>query len=288
VPAQDGKGRRLPRACARRLAFEPRVTGARRSGSCWHDRSVSEDRRRALADYEQMADLYADDAAVDPIKVSYDRPTILAMAGEVRGKRVLDVGCASGGLSEGFVERGASVVGIDLNPRLIERARERLGSRAEFRVADISAPLAFESSSFDVVAASLVLHYLKDWGPSLREFARILRPGGHLVLSTHHPTQDVEIATPPAPYFETVLLTDTWRKGGQEFQVRFYHRPISAIVDALADAGFLIERIPEPVPDPRAFTDPVFYERIRAGPWFLFIRAVTRARDVAGSSWRAG
>jgi 2-polyprenyl-3-methyl-5-hydroxy-6-metoxy-1,4-benzoquinol methylase len=47
-----------------------------------------------------MADLYADDAAVDPIKVSYDWPTILATAGDVRGKRVLDVGCASGGLSE--------------------------------------------------------------------------------------------------------------------------------------------------------------------------------------------
>ena len=81
---------------------------------------MSEDRRRALADYKQMADLYADDAAVDPIKVSYDRPTILAMAGDVRGKRVLDVGCSTGGLSEGFVERGASVVGIALNPRLIE------------------------------------------------------------------------------------------------------------------------------------------------------------------------
>jgi SAM-dependent methyltransferase len=246
------------------------------SCACWHDRSVSEDRRRALADYDQMADLYADDAAVDPLKVSYDRPTILAMAGDVRDKRVLDVGCASGGLSELFVERGANVAGIDLNPRLIERARERLGSRAEFHVADISAPLAFESGSFDVVAASLVLHYLKDWGAPLREFARILRPGGLLVLSTHHPTQDVEIATPPAPYFETVLLTDTWRKGGQEFQVRFYRRPISAIVDALADAGFLIERIPEPVPDPNAFSDRAFYERIRRGPWFLFIQAVTR------------
>jgi SAM-dependent methyltransferase len=237
---------------------------------------VSEDRRRALADYDQMADLYADDAAVDPLKVSYDRPTILTMAGDVRGKRVLDVGCASGGLSELFVERGADVVGIDLNPRLIERARERLGSRAEFHVADISAPLAFESGWFDVVAASLVLHYLKDWNAPLREFARILRPGGVLALSTHHPTQDVEIATPPAPYFETVLLTDTWQKGGQDFQVRFYHRPISAIVDALADAGFLIERVPEPVPDPNAFSDRDFYERIRSGPWFLFIRAVTR------------
>jgi SAM-dependent methyltransferase len=107
-------------------------------------------------------------------------------------------------------------------------------------VADISVPLAFESGWFDVVAASLVLHYLHDWGPPLREFARILRLGGLLVLSTHHPTQDVMIATPPAPYFETVLLT----------------------------------RIPELMPDPKAFTDPVFYERIRNGPWFLFIRAV--------------
>ena len=251
----------------------------RRTGtaSWWHDRSVSDDRRRALADFDQMADLYADDAAVDPIKVSYERPTILAMAGDVRGKRVLDVGCASGELSAAFVERGARVVGIDLNPRLIERARGRLGSKAEFRVADISAPLAFlESGSFDVVAASLVLHYLADWGTPLGEFARVLRPGGRLVLSTHHPTHDIMITTPPAPYFETVLLTDTWSKGGREFQVRFYHRPISAIVDALADAGFLIERIPEPLPDPDAFPDSAFYEEMRRRPWFFFIRAVAR------------
>jgi SAM-dependent methyltransferase len=127
-----------------------------------------------------------------------------------------------------------------------------------------------------VVAASLVLHYLAVWGPPLREFARILRPGGLLLISTHRPTQDVMIATPPAPYFETVLLTDTWRKGGREFQVRFYHRPIGAIVDALADAGFLIERIPEPVPDANAFSDRALYDRIRRGPWFLFIRAVSQ------------
>jgi SAM-dependent methyltransferase len=199
------------------------------------------------------------------------------MAGDVRGKRVLDVGCASGGLSEAFAERGARVVGIDLNPRLIERARERLGSRAEFRVADIACPLSFlEAGTFDLVAASLVLHYLADWRPPLREFARVLRPGGVLLISTHHPTQDVMIATPPAPYFETALLSDTWRKGGREFRVRFYHRPISAIVDALADAGFLIERIPEPVPDPNAFSDRPFYERTRA---FRAGRCTPRPRE---------
>ena len=102
-------------------------------------------------------------------------------------------------------------------------------------------------------------------------------PGGALLISTHHPVQDVEIAKPAAPYFETRLLTDTWRKGGREFQVRFYHRPLSAIVDALADAGFLIERIAEPIPDRVAFAaDPAFYERMSRCPWFLFIRAIPR------------
>lgn len=237
---------------------------------------MSDDRLRARNDYDQMADLYADDAEVDPMKVSYDRPAIIAMAGDVVGKRVLDIGCASGALSEAFVELGAIVVGVDLNPRLVERARERLAGRAEFHVADVAGPMPFlESESFDVAAASLVLHYLHDWGPPLRELYRVLRPGGRLVPSTHHPTQDMEITDPPAPYFETVLMTDTWRKGGREFQVRFYHRPISAIVDAIADAGFHIERIPEPRPDRQAFAaNPGLFERMSRGPWFLFIRAI--------------
>jgi SAM-dependent methyltransferase len=240
---------------------------------------VSDDVRRALDDYDRMADVYANDAATDPIKASYDRPTILAMAGDVRGKRVLDAGCASGILAEMLVEREAAVVGIDVNPRLIERARERLKGRAELVIADISAPLPFlESGSFDIVVASLVLHYLADWRPTLREFARILRPSGTLLISTHHPTQDIAITEPPAPYFETVLLNDTWHKDGREYRVHFYHRPISAIIDALRDAGFLVERIPEPVPDRSAFArDPALYERMTRGPWFLFIRAVRAA-----------
>ena len=237
---------------------------------------MTDDARRVLDEYQAMAEAYADDADVDPMKVSYDRPAILAMAGDVRGKRVLDVGCATGALTEALADRGAQVTGVDVNPRFIELARARLGDRAVFEVADISAPMpTLGDESFDIVTASLVLHYLRDWATPLREFARILRPGGLLLVSTHHPTQDVGIADPPADYFETVLLTDTWRKAGRTFEVRFYHRPISAIVDALADAGFLIERIPEPAPDPDAFAaNPALYQRMRSGPWFLFLRAL--------------
>lgn len=239
---------------------------------------MTTDGQRALDDYDQMADVYADDADRHPVNASYERPTILQMAGELDGRHVLDVGCAAGALSAAMVERGASVLGIDINQALLARARQRLGDRARFAVADLSEPLDFLSAaSFDVVTASLVLHYLRDWGPPLRELRRVLRPGGALLVSTHHPLQDVEIAEPPAPYFETTLLTDTWRKGGRDFKVRFYHRPLSAIVDALADAGFLIERIAEPIPDREAFAAaPDFYERMSRRPWFLFIRAITR------------
>ena len=239
---------------------------------------MTTDGQRALEDYDQMAEVYADDADRHPVNCSYERPAMLGMAGELDGRRVLDVGCAAGALSAAMVERGASVVGLDVNEALVERARKRLGNRARFHVADLAEPLEFlPDASFDVVTASLVLHYLRDWGPPLRELRRVLRPGGALLISTHHPVQDVEIAEPPAPYFETMLLTDTWRKGGREFQVRFYHRPLSAIGDALADAGFLIERIVEPIPDREAFADdPAFYERMMRCPWFLFIRAITR------------
>ena len=80
---------------------------------------------------------------------------------------------------------------------------------------------------------------------------------------------------PAVDYFDTVLVTDTWEKGGRTFTMRFYHRPLSAIVDALADAGFLIERIPEPLPDADAFAaSPDFYERMTHRPMFLFVRAI--------------
>ena len=185
------------------------------------------------------------------------------------------------------MDRGADVVGIDVSERLVEIARRDLGDRAEFHVADVGRPMPFlADESFDLVTASLVLHYLRDWAVPLREFHRVLRPGGALLISTHHPTMDVAISDPPAPYFDLTLLTDTWHKGGRDLEVQYYRRPLSAIVDALADAGFLIERMPEPRPDPAAFAGwpGAVSSGYRAGPWFLFIRAVKRGSVIHGAS----
>ena len=256
-----------------------RVTNDERAMDPTIRRSAADDAKRSAADYDQMAAAYAHDADRHPINASYERPQMLAMAGDIRGRRVLDAGCAAGALTLELVDRGADVMGVDVSRALVTIARDRLHGRAEFRVADLGEPLSFlPSGSFDLVVASLVLHYLRDWDVPLREFHRILRPDGALLLSTHHPVRDVSIVEPPAPYFATMLLTDIWRKGGRDYEVRFYHRPLSAIVDAIATAGFLIERLPEPIPDRTAFAEfPSLYEEMRRGPWFLFIRALKRS-----------
>src|SRR5919202_4226865 len=101
------------------------------------------DGQRAAADFEQMARVYADDADENPTNVWYERPAMLAMAGDVRGRRVLDVGSAAGGLAAELGARGAEGIGIDVSPSLIEIARHRLRARATFHVADLSEPLTF-------------------------------------------------------------------------------------------------------------------------------------------------
>ncbi|HEY6737896.1 MAG TPA: methyltransferase domain-containing protein [Actinopolymorphaceae bacterium] len=236
---------------------------------------MNDDSARAAGDYDTMADAY--DTA-NPYNDLYERPAILHLAGDVDGATVVDAGCAAGALTAALVDRGARVRAFDVSPAMVELAERRLGDKADVRVADLARPLDFvDDESVDLVIASLVLHYLQDWVPTLKEFRRILRPGGKLVFSTHHPAMDwLQFERPN--YFATELLTDVWTKGGRSFEVRFYRRPLSAIFAALGEAGLGIDEIVEPMPLPELATqNPEAYQRLTTRPWFLCVRA-TRDR----------
>jgi ubiquinone/menaquinone biosynthesis C-methylase UbiE len=91
----------------------------------------------------------------------------------------LDAGCGAGALAEAMLERGASVTGLEISEGMAQLARERLGQRASVHVADLAQPLTMcADASLDLVVASLVLHYLERWEPTLGEFGRVLVPGG--------------------------------------------------------------------------------------------------------------
>ena len=127
---------------------------------------------------DELAEAYTAENETSLINAYYARPAILALAGDVTGRRILDAGCGSGPLFAALRDRGAIVTGFDSSTKMVELARRRLGADADLQVADLGHPLPFPDGAFDEVIASLVLHYLADWGPALAELRRVLTPGG--------------------------------------------------------------------------------------------------------------
>ncbi|MEE2037732.1 class I SAM-dependent methyltransferase [Nocardiopsis sp. CT-R113] len=203
-------------------------------------------------DYDSFAEAYAADNENNLQNAYYERPAMVALAGDVTGRRILDAGCGAGPLSSALRDRGAVVTGIDASAEMLALAGRRLGDDADLRVADLSDPLPFADGAFDDVVASLVLHYLEDWGPTLAEMRRVLRPGGRLIASVQHPFVDYAVQDPRPDYSATTSYADEFTFGGQSVRLRFWRRPLHAMTDAFTAAGFRLCVISEPQPDPAA------------------------------------
>ncbi|MGW6932738.1 class I SAM-dependent methyltransferase [Lentzea sp. NPDC054927] len=225
-------------------------------------------------DYDDVAEAYTADNEKNLFNAYYERPATLALAGNVAGRRILDAGCGAGPLFAALRDRGATVSGVDSSAGMLKQARLRLGADADLRVADLADPLPFPDDSFDDVIASLVLHYLEDWGPTLAEARRVLRPSGRLIVSVNHPTAEYIIermAGRRPDYFETYAAPAEWQVGDQMVRVTFWNRPLHAMTDAFLAAGFRISRISEPPPAPEARDlFPGDFELLATAPSFLF------------------
>jgi SAM-dependent methyltransferase len=221
-------------------------------------------------DYDSFAEAYSAETEANLINGYYARPAILALAGEVAGRRILDAGCGSGPLFAALRDRGAIVTGFDTSTGMLELARRRLGDGADLQVADLGGPLSFPDDTFDDVVASLVLHYLEDWGPALAELRRVLKPGGRLIVAVDHPfavnIMHREAGRKP-DYFATYNHTAEWTMGGHTARMSFWHRPLHAMTDAFTAAGFRITVISEPEPAPAARE--LFPDDLATKPRFL-------------------
>lgn len=120
---------------------------------------------------------------LNPVRADY----IEARVGGLHGKRVLDVGCGGGLLSENLARRGANVTGIDLGVATIEVAElHALESGLSIRYARESAEdhAAHSAGAYDVVACLEMLEHVPDPASVLRALHTLVKPGGDVVVST--------------------------------------------------------------------------------------------------------
>ncbi|TWG07785.1 class I SAM-dependent methyltransferase [Saccharopolyspora dendranthemae] len=222
-------------------------------------------------DYDSFAEAYSAENENNLVNAYYERPAMLAIADDVTGRRVLDAGCGAGALSAELQARGAVVTGVDISSEMVRLAKRRLGDGTPLHVADLRDRLPFADAAFDDVVASLVLHYLEDWGSALAEFHRILKPGGRLIASVEHPFVAYTISDPRPGYFATTSYSFNWEFGGSTLPMTFWRRPLHSMIDAFTGAGFHLTTISEPQPDPSAreiFPDD--FEQLATTPTFLF------------------
>lgn len=148
----------------------------------------------ALADVlsardRRTGDFFDGIAAVwDRIRPAFEHPDVQAGALAAlapRGLEVVDIGTGTGALLPLLALAGARVTAVDSSPAMLERARDlcrREGvAQVEFRRADIQ-ELPFTDDRFDAAYSSMVLHHVARPARALREMARVVRPGGVVVI----------------------------------------------------------------------------------------------------------
>jgi 2-polyprenyl-6-hydroxyphenyl methylase/3-demethylubiquinone-9 3-methyltransferase len=242
-------------------------------------KTTTADSAKARDAYASFADRYA---ALAPTKAHnglYERPATLAMLGEVGGLDVLDAGCGPGICSEILARRGATVVGIDVTPEMVDLARRRCaGLPATFTVDDLTQPLrGIGDGSFDRVLCALALDHVEELAPVFAEFRRVTRHGGRLVFSLAHPMSDWadERIRGESIYYERARFGLHWTGFGDPYPfVEAFRRPLAEILNDLVAAGWVFDQLVEPRPLPAmARTDPRTFAELSRAPAFLCVRA---------------
>ncbi|MFD4658240.1 class I SAM-dependent methyltransferase [Kitasatospora sp. NPDC058444] len=135
------------------------------------------------------AEGYASWSAVyDSLPSSYievEEPVLHAILDTLPAGTALDAACGTGRQTGALVARGHRTVGVDQSPEMLARARER-APQAEFRTGHLE-KLPLDDDSVDLAVCSLAMTHLPDLAAAVSELARVVRPGGRILVSDMHP-----------------------------------------------------------------------------------------------------
>lgn len=213
-----------------------------------------------------------------------EKPALSALLGDVRGKRILDLGCGYGDDCAAFFRLGAAeVIGIDISIRMIDFARKQNpAENIEYLVMAIE-DMNRLHGPFDIVVSSLAVHYVEDFTGLATQVFSLLSSDGIFLFSQEHPltTAPIEGAQwvrKPDGSVDHYRLTDYSRSGKRAVSwlvdgVVKYHRTFSDLVNGLSAAGFIIAETSEPSAPEEVIRRLPRYGKTLHKPDFLLVKA---------------
>jgi SAM-dependent methyltransferase len=209
-------------------------------------------------------------------------PVLRAMLPDLRGLKVVDLGCGFGWFCRWARQHGAAeVTGLDLSDNMLARARAATSDDSiTYQRADLEL-LELPAARFDLAYSSLALHYIANAGRLFGTIRQALVPGGDFIFSTEHPIYmaptdpawrmeaDGRKTWPLDRYLIEGPRTTDWLAQG----VLKHHRTLATTLNLLIQSGFTIRRVEEfcPTAEQIAARPELMEERER--PTFLLVAA---------------
>ena len=214
-----------------------------------------------------------------------EQPAMSNLMPDLRGRRVLDIGCGFGDNCRGFSNGGASyIVGVDVSKRMLELAeKDHHDPLIRYYNLDMT-NLAEVGEKFDLVYSSLAVHYVEKFADLMRTIGSMTYDGGELLISMEHPIATASIeydgeyikdkkgdinAFKFSNYMEPGLREHEWFCPG----VITYHRPMSEIINDIIGGGFMITSVVEPMPMKQSIEILPALAKEFLRPSFLIIKA---------------
>jgi ubiquinone/menaquinone biosynthesis C-methylase UbiE len=166
--------------------------------------------------FDRAADYYDQTRELSEAVAEFGIPAILDYVKP--GGRILDVGTGTGRISVPMLRLGADLIGVDLSLKMMGKLREKYSS---VRLAQTDASrLPFPAAAFDAVLTTHVLHLIGPWREALREFKRVVKPGGVYLNAWHH-HQDRSVGGDIRDYWRSRVDAHggNWRRPGVQERV---------------------------------------------------------------------
>ena len=178
----------------------------------------------------------------------------LKLLGNIKNKKILEIGCGGAQCSIAFAKKGAKCTGIDVSRKQIEYAKVLIRkNKVNVKVikGDIQTLPYIQSNGYDIVFSAMALQYIPNLTTSFKEVYRVLKKGGLFVFSLDHPfyrtisPKDLKIKK---SYNKTGKEEhkEVWPDGSKHKFV-IYKRKVSDMVNRLVEAKFHIEKMVEPL-----------------------------------------